>query len=288
MLVAMRVSVAWLVSTLAFGYSACWGDSFRSALPVEGASGASQAGAEGEAEGGRESEPIGGTSGDSAGAAAGGAAAGAGGEAGTGGSGPDPEYTTSSLIDDMEDGDSGLAETNGDWYVLRDASVGVVTPPQGIPFTMTPLTPPRGDSHWAAQVQVAGFQGWGAAFGFDFVYVEMKRQPYSLEDFEALRFWVRASSETELKLQVPNADTDPFGDRCLGTEGENACFAHFSAAFAAGPEWREVTIAFRDLRQEGVGRTAASFDAQHVFSVLFVVGPKQELSVAVDDVRLVK
>jgi len=290
MLRAMRVSLAWLMLALALGYSACSGESFRGAPEGDGASGAGDGGEEPSGEGGSGAAAPGAlagaaSEGEGAGAPAGGSSSSAG---GAGGAQPEPDYSESYLVDDMEDGDSGLLQTNGDWYVLRDMSAGVITPAFGVPFTMTPLAPARGESQWAAQVQVAGFQGWGAAFGFDFVYLDMVRQPYSLEDYVAVRFWARATKETELKLQVPNVDTDPNGNRCSGTEGDNACYAHFTKAFSVGTEWREVTIPLRELRQEGAGRRVESFDSQRVFSLFFVVGPKQELSVAVDDVRLVK
>lgn len=287
----MRVSLTWLMLAFGLGYPACSGDSFQAAPEGEGVAGGGQAGAPVSSEGGSDATEPG--AGARAGAGAGAGAAGAPtegspGAGGGGGEGSEPEYTESFLVDDMEDGDSGLSQTNGDWYVLRDMSAGVITPPYGVPFTMTPLTPARGKSEWAAQVQVAGFQGWGAALGFDFVYVNMQRQPYSLEDYRAVRFWARASEEAELKLQAPNVDTDPFGNRCSGTTGDNACYAHFTTAFTVGTEWRRVTIPFADLRQEGVGRRAESFDTERVFSLFFLIGPKQELSVAIDDVTLVK
>jgi hypothetical protein len=200
----------------------------------------------------------------------------------------EPPYTVTKLLDDMEDGDGQLSAGNGDWYVLRDESAGVITPPQGEPFTMTLLTSPRGKSTHAAHVEVAGFTGWGAAIGFDFTYVNMQRQPYDLADFRALRFWTRATEAAPLRLQLPNADTDPFGNRCSGTEGDNACYAHFSHGFEADTEWREVTIRFDDLRQAGAGRRAESFDRRRVFSVFFVLPSKQDLELFIDDVALVK
>lgn len=288
----MRVSLTWLMLAFGLGYSACSGDSFQAAPEDTGAAGVGQAGSSAAGEGGSEAmapQPAAGAGEGGAGASSDGGSPVAGGNAGgAGGAGSEPDYTESYLVDDMEDGDSGLIHTSGDWYVLRDMSAGVITPPSGVPFTMTPLMPARGESEWAAQVQVAGFQGWGAVFGFDFVYVNMQRQPYSLEDYRAVRFWARASEETELKLQAPNVDTDPFGNLCSGTTGDNACYAHFTKAFTVGTQWRQVTIPFAELRQEGVGRRAESFDTERVFSLFFLIGPKRELSVAIDDVALVK
>ncbi len=296
----MRVGVGHFFAILGVIFSGCVGETFRAAESDDGAAGesnaAGQPSTDDPSEGGAPGEggaPSAGTaSGGSAGA--GGSSAGVGGSAGAGaeggeaGASAEPGYTESHLLDDMEDGDSSLLETNGDWYVLRDTSVGVITPPYGVPFTMTPLMPARGTSKWAAQAQVAGFQGWGAAIGFDFVYLNQERQAYDLEDFRAVRFWARASKAVQLKLQMPNVDTDPFGGRCSGTEGENACHAHFTKAFTVDAEWREVTIPLSELRQEGAGRRAESFDQHRVFSVFFVIGPKQELSVSIDDVALVK
>lgn len=292
----MRFRVAWIAVGLGSGFVACSGESFQAAPPSEGDAG------ERAAAGQPATEPAGeGGTGDVGGAAAGGSPLGGsapssyagapneetGGAAGES-SGPDPVYSVSELIDDMEDGDSGLLNTNGDWYVLRDNSAGIITPPYGIPFTATELMPARGESKYAAQVTVKGFNGWGASVGFDFNYVNAQRYEYDLHDFQALRFWARATKSVELKLQIPNVDSDPYGNRCLGAEGDNACYDHFSKAFSVGTEWTEVTIPFSSLRQQGTGRRAESFDAHRVFSVFFGIGPKEDVTYAIDDVALVK
>jgi hypothetical protein len=189
----------------------------------------------------------------------------------------------------MEDGDSELLTMNGDWYVLRDMTAGaVITPPVGVPFTMTDLVPARGKSQRAAQISVQGFNGWGASVGFDFRYVNQERVEYDLGSAKGVHFWARASKPTELKLQLPNVDSDPYGNRCGGTEGPNACYDHFTKAFSVGTEWTEVTIPFSALKQAGTGRRAESFDSHRVFSVFFVIGPKQDVTYVIDDVSLVE
>lgn len=293
----MRFWLAWTVVGVGSGSLACTGESFHVVPPTEGEAGSvSVAGRpSNEPPGDGGASDVGGASpgGSATGGSAPSADAGAPGEeaGGTGGDdpGPEPVYTVSELLDDMEDGDSNLLSTNGDWYVLRDATAGgMITPPYGVPFTMTTLMPARGDSKRAAQIAIKGFNGWGASVGFDFIYVNMQRAEYDLDDFQAVRFWARASKPVELKLQIPNADSDPLGNRCVGTEGENACYDHFTKAFSVGTEWQEVTIPFGSLRQAGTGRRAESFDQHHVFSVFFGVGPKQDVTYAIDDVQLVK
>lgn len=89
----------------------------------------------------------------------------------TGSAGAMPVFTSSKLIDDMEDGNNTLLDTNGDWYVFKDSSAGTIAPPTGTDFTMTALVPTRLLSTKAAHVAVSGFNVWGAAMGFDFSYL---------------------------------------------------------------------------------------------------------------------
>jgi hypothetical protein len=192
----------------------------------------------------------------------------------------------SKMIDNMEDGNATLLETNGDWFVFKDASGGTITPAKNQPFTMATLMPARGDSTRAAAVTVSGFTDWGAAFGFDFSYAAGVRQQADLKEALAVRFWAKASKAVNVRLQLPNADTDALGGKCSGT-GDNACGAHWSKVFKVGTTWKETTILFSDLRQDLAGRHVTGFDKQHVYSTFFVIGPNQSVTVWVDDIALV-
>jgi hypothetical protein len=220
----------------------------------------------------------------------GGAAPGSGGSdeaaAGDGNEPTAPVFTMSKLIDDMEDGNATLLETNGDWFVFKDTTGGTITPPQGPAFKMSLLTPARGQSTRAASVAVSGFTDWGAAFGFDFVYSNEVRQPIDLKEALGIRFWAKASKATTLRLQLPNADTDVLGGECEGT-GENACNAHWERSFKVDTAWKETTIAFAELKQVLTGRRVPTFDKHHVYSTFFVIGPNQAVTVWIDDIALV-
>lgn len=198
----------------------------------------------------------------------------------------EPVFTMSKLVDDMEDGNATLLDSNGDWFVFKDTSGGTVTPPKEKAFTMTALTPARGASTKAAVVTVSGFTGWGAAFGFDYRYLMSVRQPIDLGPALAVRFWARASKATTVRLQMPNADTDERGGKCSGT-GDNACNAHWTKSVAFGTEWKQTTVLLADLKQDLPGRHVPSFDKQQVYSTFFVIGPDQSVTVWVDDFSLV-
>jgi Carbohydrate binding domain (family 11) len=197
-----------------------------------------------------------------------------------------PVFTMSRLIDDMEDGNATLLEGNGDWFVFKDTTAGVITPVKGQPFTMSLLTPPRGQSQRAASVTVAGFTDWGAAFGFDFAYSGNLRQPVDLKEALGIRFWAKASKATTVRLQMPNADTDTEGGKCDGA-GNNACKAHWSRELKVGSAWKETTIPFADLKQDLPGRHVPIFDKHHVYSTFFVIGPNEDVTVWIDDIALV-
>ncbi len=199
---------------------------------------------------------------------------------------PAPVFTVSKMIDDMEDGNATLLETNGDWFVFKDATSGTISPAKGVPFVMSALSPARGASKMAAAVTVSGFTDWGAAFGFDFSYVTGVRQQTDLGPALAVRFYAKANKPTSVRFQVPNADTDTLGGKCSGT-GDSACNAHWSKVFAVGTAWTETTISFSDLRQDLPGRHVASFDKRHVYSTFFVIGPNQSVTVWIDDIALV-
>ncbi len=203
-------------------------------------------------------------------------------------SGPElPIFTVSKLIDDMEDGNAQLLETNGDWFVIKDGTNGTITPGKDKPFTMTALSPGRGKSTKAAVVSVAGFTGWGAGFGFDFAYGSTGRTPIDLGPALAVRFWAKASKATSVRFQLPNADTDPLGGKCSGEEGDSACNAHWTKPFQLSTEWQETTILLGDLEQELEGRRVPTFDKQHVYSALFILAPNQTVTVWIDDIALV-
>ena len=198
----------------------------------------------------------------------------------------EPVFTVSELIDDMEDGDATLLGSNGDWFVIKDATGGIITPAKGEPFLMSSLSPARDASTKAVAVTVSGFTGWGAAVGFDFSYVAAIKQPTDLKQALAVRFWAKANKVTSVRFQMPNQDTDALGGKCSGT-ADNACNAHFTKAFAVGTEWKETTVLLSDLQQDLPGRRVPSFDKQHVYSSFFVIGPNESVTVWIDDLALV-
>lgn len=289
-----------------FGVAACGGNPFGGKsdepTPSGGASNVGEAGqpsaragegtgASGGAADGRGGEdggstpPVGGSGsgGSGGGLSAGGSDDGAAGEPSVE---EPPVFTMSQLVDDMEDGNATLLDSNGDWFVFKDKTAGTIQPPKEGPFTMSVLSPARGASTKAAVVTVAGFTEWGAAFGFDFRYVSNVRQAVDLGAAVAVQFWAKASKTTSVRLQLPNADTDEAGGKCSGT-GENACNAHWTKAFTVGTAWKQTTILLSELKQDLPGRRAPSFDKQHVYSTFFVMGPNQSVTVWVDDLALV-
>ncbi|WP_437508096.1 hypothetical protein [Sorangium sp. So ce1099] len=243
---------------------------------------------------------AGGTSGQSSASAPGGAA-GAGGAGGGGGEVVAP--ADAELIDDMEDGDGAIAETDGRfgyWYSYNDGT-GTQTPPvysEEMPVLFVPetLTPPRGQSTMAMHTFGSGFTEWGAGIGFALSGEDMQVNAYDASAYAGLVFWARLGdpgAEATMKVNVSDRVSEPAGGICdeSAVSGEaNRCFDHWFYTAHLGTEWAQIEIPFEELTREGWGAepTAPAVDVAGLYVIEFRFAQDEDFDVYVDDIRFYK
>jgi hypothetical protein len=204
--------------------------------------------------------------------------------------GVDPPPGPTDLIDDLEDGDDAISEANGrlgGWYTFNDESTtGTQIPPSE---SFTPTTGGAGGSAFAAATSGTGFTVWGAGMGFDLnnpsaVGQIGDRAPYDASVYAGITFKARGNVPIRVSLEVVGVTPTDRGGTCVPstTEGEECDDLH-GASLDLTSEWKEYSLAFSQLRQQGWGK-AVPFAATDVTSVLFQADKDLMFDVAVDDV----
>src|SRR5262249_39465772 len=143
------------------------------------------------------------------------------------------------------------------------------------PIAMSPFMPSaipnggRSGSMHAAHMSGKGFTTWGAGMGLDLNHPGGgTRASLDASKYKGVTFWAMAGAgaTTSLRVNFPDKDTDPSGGTC-GTK----CQDHFGAVLTLSSSWTQQTIQFSDLKQQGWGTAAASFDAKSAYGVEFMV-----------------
>lgn len=214
----------------------------------------------------------------------------AGGCANSGGEdGPDPS-APSDLIDDLEDGDDALPETNGrlgGWYTFHDPTPGTQTPPES---GFTPSAGGADGSAFAAATSGSGFTEWGAGMGFDLnnpeaVGLTGPRGPYDASGYRSIAFKARGNVAVRVGLETVGVTPTDRGGTCTPSTVEGMeCEDLHGSLVNLSSEWKDYELEFAALRQGGWGK-AVPFSAAEVTSVLFMIDKDLAFDVAVDDVR---
>jgi len=197
----------------------------------------------------------------------------------------------SDLIDDLEDGDDAINETNGrmgGWYTFNDESTtGSQIPPES-GFTTT--TGGAEGSAFSAGTSGTGFTVWGAGMGFDLNNPEAigmtgPRGPYDASRFTSIAFKAKGNIPITVSLEVVGVTPTDRGGTCVPSTvmGEECDDLH-GTLIDLTSEWKEYVVEFGRLRQGGWGR-AVPFAATDVTAVLFQADKDLSFDFAVDDVR---
>src|SRR5690606_22911079 len=183
------------------------------------------------------------------------------------------------LIDDFEDGDGAIVEhegRRGAWLTYNDGSSGgAQSPAPG--FSLVPAMPGR-DSASAARMTGSGCTSWGAGIGVDLNHDGSSKLPYDATAYAGITFWARASTATNIRFNIADANTDPDGGVCSN------CFDHFGVNLTVGPGWQRYTFAWSQLQQEGWGEARPRLDVAQLFALHFQVRPNQSFDLWLDDV----
>jgi hypothetical protein len=208
-----------------------------------------------------------------------------------GGSDDGPTPTgPSDLIDDLEDGDDAINETNGrmgNWYTFNDESAtGTQMPPSS---GFTTATGGAGGSGFAAATSGTGFTVWGAGMGFDLnnpaaIGMAGARAQYDASAFTGIVFKAKGNVPITVSLEVVGVTPTDRGGTCAPstTMGEECDDLH-GTLIDLTPEWKEYAVEFGTLRQGGWGKKVP-FAATDITAVLFQTDKDVSFDIAVDDV----
>jgi hypothetical protein len=195
------------------------------------------------------------------------------------------------LIDDLEDGDDAINETNGrlgGWYTFNDESTTGTQIPPGSGFTTT--TGGAEGSAFSAGTSGNGFTVWGAGMGFDLnnpaaVGLTGPRSPYDASRFTSIAFKAKGNVPIRVSLEIVGVTPTDRGGTCTPstTMGEECDDLHGTPVDLTA-DWAEYVIEFGQLRQGGWGRNVP-FAATDVTAVLFQTDKDVSFDIAVDDIR---
>jgi endoglucanase len=192
-------------------------------------------------------------------------------------------------IDDGEDGNNQIAATagrGGYWYTYCDKAGSTIAPPAGESggtFSMS-----EGGAHGSAlAARMKGKVGRASIVyaGMGFSFADPKRS-YDASKFDGVAFYAKAGdgSTSNVRVKVPDVDTDPDGKVC--TE----CYNDFGVDIALTSAWKRYVIPFKTMRQlSGWGAPhPASIDPSKLFGLQWqVASPGAAYDVWVDDIELV-
>jgi hypothetical protein len=219
-----------------------------------------------------------------------GGAGGGGGLGGSGGTGGNPARCAPlTLIDDMEDGDDRNCpnqQRNGEWWSATGTTTGTIDPPTTGNFPAYLLgSDARGSSKYGMRLSGTGFghtdADW-ASLGFNLI----DDAAYDLTSYTGIAFYAK-SRAMDLTLHVEFA-TDTTTALAEGGACQADCNDHYSKVLTIDGTWREYSVPFTQLQQEGWGpKTKDLAHSRFVFfGFLGTDGGPAAFDFLIDDVRL--
>ncbi len=191
---------------------------------------------------------------------------------GTGGNAGQQGGTTTSIVEDVEDGDTAILVAegrSGSWYGYSEAGS----------VNLDPAAAGHAGSAMGISFDAVD-EGW-SGFGFNFAGSGAK-VPYDASAYDGISFWIRADSDITLSFAVADATTDPAGDVC--TE----CHDHWATSVQVTTEWTQVLLHWSDLARGGWGLPATNaIVITQLIGLAWNVEAPGTVTVLVDDIELV-
>ena len=180
-----------------------------------------------------------------------------------------------SPLDDFEDGDS-LFRANaisGNWYVVTDGTIGVISPAVDAPLAFT--SPGANGSTRALHVSGNGFSDWGAGvqglLNLNGCYVSAAAQT-------GIRFYARGTGTVLLSVATRQTVPTSDGGNCL-----TGCYDNFAASVQLFSFWRSFSIPWSALAQNGWG-TPTFFQPSQLKYIQFSFAAGSSMNLYLDDV----
>jgi hypothetical protein len=258
--------------------------------PSEGGEGG-EAGSEptaGTAAAGKGGTDSGGTAGTESGGTAGVA-----GTAATAGTGGGVVVGNPNLLDDFEDQNLTIEETDkrgGVWYTFTNGTNGTMEPD---PLESSANTDaPEALGGFAMHITATDFTGTdavGSGLGVDF---RDSKKVYDGSKFSGIRFWAKAgstaSAKTKRRLQITDSTTDEAGGKCnpaAAAPSEEKCNAHFGIALTFTTSWAQYSVPFEQLEQPGWGLQADALNTAALYGLQFTAPPSAVVDLWLDQVE---
>jgi hypothetical protein len=185
------------------------------------------------------------------------------------------------LIDDMEDGDGFICDSNerhGHWYTFPAGASTHLTPAGD--FDPTKIPGGRGTSRYAARLTDSGFTDPGVGMGFNLNKPDLARLPYDVSTISGIKFWIKSTSPLRVNFPTPHTTPPEFGGDCVDLSN---CGNYFGFDITASiADWVEYTIPFSALRQKDGG--TATWDPRNLIAIEFELPPGPPFDVWVDDI----
>lgn len=215
-------------------------------------------------------------------------------------------FTTSNLLDDMQDGDNGIFHGTdgmgndrvGYWYVFNDTNppttppdtTGMQWPPPDLagngsmPFimcggaTLDTTNCKLGPGHTAgaasdfwAESHGTGFTQWGAGIGFTLNNQTSTKMPYNASAYNGVSFWAKSDAALTIRAKV-----------AIPTITEGSDYG-IDAALTTG--WTQFMMPFASITQPTWAKMVTPFTKNAITDVQFQVnGPVASFDIAIDDV----
>ena len=214
----------------------------------------------------------------------------------TGGASTGGVETAPELIDDCENGNNQILVKegrNGYWSTFGPTACNLSPPsePNNMMAAqfMTAISAGTGTGMKALHFVSQGGDEDSCGVGFDFLQA---RNLYDASDYAGVSFGAQSVTGGQIVLvKVSTAGTDPkfgFCDENAESGSGEQCYDHFFAEVMLDDTWRDYTVSFADLVQEGWGFAPPDgFDPAEIVGVQWVAKPGTA-NIWIDDVKFVE
>ena len=191
------------------------------------------------------------------------------------------------LIDDLEDGDNVIAETDGRrgyWFTFHDRSEDAEQYPADA-FEPTPGG--RAGSSYAAHTTGSGYSLWGAGMGLSLNAQDGLTCGYDASACRGISFWAKSDSTAPdtVRLRIATEETTPqrTGGSC-GAPYETWCHNDFGVAVTLSADWKQYRFDWDELSQEGGWGLMTGFNPTRIVLLQWQVSSNVSFDFWVDEI----